>query len=318
MSILPGFLQNTALLLTLGLILDLRTRHAAFDERGGRVGFGLLLGLASIVTMLFPVRLEPGVVLDSRGLLLAISGLFFGLIPTAVAMAVATLYRVFGIGGPSVVTGVAFIFGSGGLGLALRFWHRSRQQAKTKIPWIVFPVLGLAVAAFQLGLTWRLLAPADRGVFWTLAPTLLAVSAVATFIMGILLQDRFRHVEVVDRLAERERSFRILAEQLPAIIYRAARDDASSTLYVSPAIRELGYEPEEWIADPSLFVEHLHPDDRDRVLAELEEDRRLERASELVYRFRHRDGHYLTIRDSAQIVRDDQGRPLYLQGVMMN
>lgn len=53
------------------------------DARGSRWTFGLLLGAAGVATMLFPVRLEPGLVLDSRGLLLAISGFFFGLGPTA-------------------------------------------------------------------------------------------------------------------------------------------------------------------------------------------------------------------------------------------
>ena len=81
---LPGFIQNAALLLVLGLLLDLRTRRASLrDARGSRCTFGLLLGAAGVATMIFPVRLEPGLVLDSRGLLQAISSFHFGLGPTA-------------------------------------------------------------------------------------------------------------------------------------------------------------------------------------------------------------------------------------------
>ena len=43
----------------------------------------------------------------------------------------------------------------------------------------------------------------------------------------------------------------------------------STALYVSPLYDRLtGYSAEERIADPDLWVRMLHPDDRDRVLAE--------------------------------------------------
>ena len=64
-----------------------------------------------------------------------------------------------------------------------------------------------------------------------------------------------------------EARYRTLVEQLPLITYidtPYSADEAAS--YVSPQIEEiLGYSLEEWHANPSFFVEHLHPEDRERV-----------------------------------------------------
>lgn len=314
-ELLSGFVQNAALLLIVALIFDLRTRspvQATTPQRS--LGLGLLIGGAGVFTMLFPVRLEPGLILDARGLLLAISGVFFGTVPTVVAMVITAAYRVFGVGGPSVAVGVSFIIGSGLLGLGFRAF---RHESLTALHWFEFVALGFAVAMLQILLA-RYLLPSTDTLIWGLAPTLLIVSMASMLVLGLLLTDRSRRAATLLALAEREASFRALTERLPAIVYRAALDANSTTLYVSPAIVSLGYKPEEWLDRTDLFVQSLHPDDRERVLAQLQDDRRNDRASDLLYRFRHRNGSWRTIHDRAEIVRDPQGRSLYLQGVMMD
>ena len=64
--------------------------------------------------------------------------------------------------------------------------------------------------------------------------------------------------------------FRRVVERLPAIVYLEAADPngdlPGSMLYVSPQVREiLGFAPEEWVNDPTAWVQHFHPDDRARV-----------------------------------------------------
>ena len=64
--------------------------------------------------------------------------------------------------------------------------------------------------------------------------------------------------------------FQELVERLPLVVYVDKLDDKSSPLYVSPQIAQLmGYSQEEWLADPDLFTNSLHPDDRERVLADI-------------------------------------------------
>jgi diguanylate cyclase (GGDEF)-like protein/PAS domain S-box-containing protein len=107
-----------------------------------------------------------------------------------------------------------------------------------------------------------------------------------------------------------------LLERVPAIIYIADAGGIGRWRYVSPQIRQvLGFSPQEWCADPQIWAARLHPDDRERVLAEEEEystGRQTSRPTE--YRMLHRDGHVVWIRDEARLVRD--GDALRWHGVL--
>jgi PAS domain S-box-containing protein len=128
--------------------------------------------------------------------------------------------------------------------------------------------------------------------------------------------------ETAERLAEAERKYRSLVEQLPAVVYTQVVDEddsLSSTVFISPQNEELiGYTNDEVRRNPNLWREILHPDDRERVLAEdaasnVEGD---EFSQE--YRMIHKDGHVLWIRDEARMIRDDDGNPLFWQGFMFD
>ena len=119
-------------------------------------------------------------------------------------------------------------------------------------------------------------------------------------------------------LRDNERNYRTLTEQVPAIIYRAALDEASTTTYVSPAIRQLGYTPGEWMTDPALWLDALHPDDRARVLDALDRSRRDRTRLDVQYRLRTRAGDWRHLHDQAELVLDAEGRPMYLQGLMVD
>ena len=59
-----------------------------------------------------------------------------------------------------------------------------------------------------------------------------------------------------------------LLERVPAIIYVADTGGDGRWHYVSPRIEQiLGYRAAEWCANPGLWAERLHPEDRGWVLA---------------------------------------------------
>jgi diguanylate cyclase (GGDEF)-like protein/PAS domain S-box-containing protein len=123
----------------------------------------------------------------------------------------------------------------------------------------------------------------------------------------------------VRRLQVAEERYRLLVEQTPVITYMDAIDDSSSTIYISPQVEEmLGYSPELWVRSPNMWEEILHPEDRERVLAE---NRRTNETSEpfkLEYRVIAQDGREVWVRDEAAVVRDEDGRPQNWQGVMVD
>ncbi len=113
--------------------------------------------------------------------------------------------------------------------------------------------------------------------------------------------------------------YRALTERVPAITYRVDLHPAPRTTYISPQLREvLGYSPEEWMADPELWKRALHPDDRDRVLAAVQEADRAGRPLTIDFRMRANNGDVRWIRHGSSYQRDDNGRPAFIHGVMID
>ena len=116
-------------------------------------------------------------------------------------------------------------------------------------------------------------------------------------------------------LKEAEARYRTLVEQIPAIVYTAEFGADGHWSYVSPQIEHLlGFEPEEWVSNASLWFEQLHPDDRDRAL---EDERRSHSTGALTseYRMIARDGTVKWFRDEAKIVAVEGLKP-FMHGVM--
>ncbi len=120
-------------------------------------------------------------------------------------------------------------------------------------------------------------------------------------------------------LRESEAKYRTLVEQMPAITYLAGLDQTSSTLYISPQIKELlGRTQDEYHSNPAIWNETIHPEDRMRVM-----DERARAISDgepfnAEYRMITRDGRTKWFRDEAVIVYGPSGRPLCLQGVILD
>jgi len=120
-------------------------------------------------------------------------------------------------------------------------------------------------------------------------------------------------------LQEAQTKYGVLVEQIPAIVYVDLADERMSTSYVSPQIEALlGITPEEYIDDPDMWVTHLHPEDRDETLAAYLEGRAAGGPFTLEYRLIARDGRVLWFSDSAVVVHDAAGAPLFVQGVMLD
>ncbi len=120
-----------------------------------------------------------------------------------------------------------------------------------------------------------------------------------------------------NQLRQEEDKFRTLVEQLPALTYLARLDETNSPLYISPQVElVLGIPPAEWLADRESWGKHLYPDDRPRVLAELEQCHTSGIPFCSEYRLVTRDGRAIWFLDQGVIVRDQKGNPLFMQGVL--
>ncbi|MER3421434.1 MAG: diguanylate kinase, partial [Chloroflexota bacterium] len=122
-----------------------------------------------------------------------------------------------------------------------------------------------------------------------------------------------------EALRAAERRFRTLVEQLPALVY-IEEADTGRLRYISPQITSLlGYTPEEWMA-PGRWRAHLHPEDRERVIHAVKHFFRTQcsEVCELEYRIYTRQGREVWVHDTRRMVRDEEGAPLYVQGIALD
>ncbi|MDP2898845.1 MAG: PAS domain S-box protein, partial [bacterium] len=109
-----------------------------------------------------------------------------------------------------------------------------------------------------------------------------------------------------------------LVSRSPAIIYRSKTSGRFGALFISENVSSvLGYDPEEFTGQPDFWADHVHPEDRARVLRELQH---VFEAGYHVheYRFRHKGGRYRWLHDELRLIRDAAGNPMHIIGYCLD
>jgi PAS domain S-box-containing protein len=116
-----------------------------------------------------------------------------------------------------------------------------------------------------------------------------------------------------------EARYRLLVENIPAVVYMVAPDDDRRTLYVNPQVeRTLGYTRQEWLQQPDIWMELLHPDDREPTLDANDRHNLTGNPWSREYRLIASDGRALWFRDVGTLVRDEHGAPLHWLGIQLD
>ena len=138
-------------------------------------------------------------------------------------------------------------------------------------------------------------------------------------LMLALVRDISGRREAEEKIRETEARYRTLVEQIPAVTYiqePIESENPKAITYMSPQYEAmLGYPASAEMVDEQHWLRILHPEDRERVLAE--EDRTDQTGEPYVveYRLIARDGSVVWVHDEAQLVSDGEGKPLYWLGV---
>ena len=134
-----------------------------------------------------------------------------------------------------------------------------------------------------------------------------------------MLVDISKQVWIEEELRASEERYRALIEGIPAVIYEMDLDDERRTLYTSPQVEELlGYSREEWLDQPDIWTELLHPDDREIELAAHDLHTETGEPWRRDYRLIAADGRVVWVRDQAVLLHHPDGRPRTWQGVMLD
>ncbi|HXF37692.1 MAG TPA: PAS domain-containing protein, partial [Actinomycetota bacterium] len=155
------------------------------------------------------------------------------------------------------------------------------------------------------------LADADRDRAWSAAEVDALRAAASALGSAIDREEKER------ALREAESRYRALVEQIPAVLYVNLPDPSFTNVYISPQVTELlGYTPEDVGSRPGRWWDVVHPEDREAAMREALEGRTGAGPVRQEYRVLRADGRIVWIRDEFTVVRDDEGHPILLQGVI--
>ena len=121
-------------------------------------------------------------------------------------------------------------------------------------------------------------------------------------------------------LRESEHRYRSLVENIPGAAYRCLADDNWTILYISDSVTDItGYPVDDFIDNKRLDWHSLiHPDDLAQTTKAVEDGIASAKPWSIEYRLIHKNGITRWIIETAQALRDDDGKVMYLDGFILD
>jgi PAS domain S-box-containing protein len=118
-------------------------------------------------------------------------------------------------------------------------------------------------------------------------------------------------------LKESEQTYRTLVEHVPLIVYLVMPD--GTAMFLNRFVEQMiGIPPQELSGHREAWAQHIHPNDRTRVLAHFEECLSQGKECHQEYRMIHKDGHTVYAVDHAVPVVDDQNGLIRMDGIVLD
>jgi PAS domain S-box-containing protein len=133
-----------------------------------------------------------------------------------------------------------------------------------------------------------------------------------------MLYDVTEKKKAEEALQASQQRLQFLLTSTPAVIYTCRASGDFGATFISDNVRILmGYEPRDFLQDSGFWLEHIHPEDRPRVLEDIAT---LATHGHHIheYRFRAKDGSYRWMHDELILVRGTDGIPLECVGCWMD
>ncbi len=254
---------NLSLLVALSLTYTFLIRWRDETTTDGKIMVGLLFGVVSVVGMLNPFELAPGVIFDARSVILPMAGVFGGIVSASVSVAIAVAYRLF-LGGEGALTGVLVILSAGAAGC---FYGRLRLKSNQFNRPLQFYLLGIGVHLLVALLFLSLPGKHIREIYLLIMPAMLLVFPLATMLLGVLLNDQQKILRNMKLLKEGEEHYQLLSDATFETIF--IMQDEKVVYMNKMAEKMFGFSPGD-LGEFSYF-DGVHPDCRDLLKRNLHE-----------------------------------------------
>ena len=310
-----GLLMNLTFLISLTILSDFVDSRVPRNRRAGVILQGILFGTATLIGMLRPLVVGPGLIFDGRSIMLSLCAWYFGPLSVTIAAVMPLILRV-SIGGSGMIMGVLAILSSSGIGLIARKFLKPEQGPPATSQLYVF---GIAVHTVMIG--WMLTLPAGVGLstFRRVGPWIMTLYPLATILAGKILSDQVTARLAVSSLRESEERFKLSMEAAGAGLWDL--DVASDIAYYdSTYFSILGYDAGEYEGTGYAWRSRLHPDDVERTLAE--NQKCIDGLTDYIdveYRMHAKDGSIRWIKARGKcITRDDHGKATRIVGTHLD
>ncbi|MBT4089908.1 MAG: PAS domain S-box protein, partial [Deltaproteobacteria bacterium] len=206
-----GLANNAALLVALGLVFDTVVLKPGYEKTYVKILTGIIFGILGIAVMMTPWEFIPGVIFDTRSVILSIGGLFFGILPTLIAMLMTGALRIFQ-GGIGAWTGTAVIITSGIFGI---LWRHKRKRVLDNISLVELYIFGIvvhiAMLLWMLSLPWAI----AKSVLSNISLPVMILYPTGTLLLGKLMIARLKRKKDRDALSHSEARWRSLTGNSP-------------------------------------------------------------------------------------------------------
>lgn len=132
-----------------------------------------------------------------------------------------------------------------------------------------------------------------------------------------LVSDITQRKEIEETLRVTQERLGYLITHNPAVIYSLQPGGNCPMTFISDNVKTLlGYEPEEFLENPSFWIDHIHPEDLPDMSSSLESGWQPGQSMSYEYRFLCAQGNYRWMRDENRLLLDEQGKPLEVVGYL--
>jgi len=289
-----AMINNAALLLMLCVIYQLtnhiNTRYTRFKQ----IANGLFIAMICIAIMLISFKPYHGVVLDTRSILISVTALLFGPIPTIITIVAASVFRILQ-GGAGALSGVAVIISSAIIGTV---WQLGRYSRETKLRWLNVYVMSFLVHVAMIACLLLLPYPVRVDVIREITLPVLLIYPVVSVLLFLLLTQQQVFLQVRDKLKQSEERFRVLFDKAP-LGYQSL-DIAGNIIDVNQQwLDTFGFSRDEAIGN--WFGDFLHPAYKEEFLEKFSQ---LKKTGQIQCEFemKHQSGKYLFIAVDCRVV----------------
>lgn len=218
--------NNVAIMLALSLFHGMLIRKKSGHWTRTQMLSGIVFGFAAIVTMANSYQLRPGAIFDCRSVILSLTGMFAGPLPTLITAIMASAFRIWQ-GGVGTLTGVLVIFSTGSLGVVFFYLRRVKPYLTRPLYLYGFGVLvHFVMLALMLTFPWSIAVE----VFRNITLPVIILFPIGTVLMGMLLADQEEHLANEQKIKRYSQRLTVLRDIDKNILSSLFVEDTAQTV----------------------------------------------------------------------------------------